>query len=289
MNKLKLYGNQHSQSMGSQTKVISIISGKGGVGKSVLAFNLAERIAAMKGRILLVDADLNCGNLHILANVRGDYGITEFILGELSLKEAVTKIDKHFDLLAANHSDAAFVDGDITPVARMMPNLRKQGTGYDIVMVDQGSGISKTATVIAHTCDVNLLLLVPEITSISDCYGLYKHLSPAEAVIDWRLLVNRVESESEAEYIYSKFCALSERFFQHSPQYLGFVREDALFRKCLASQIPLSRLGKESIVVHQLMELAGKLMGEHGNFLKDRKIAGETAINKTLAVADTRK
>ncbi len=271
--------------------MISIVSGKGGVGKSVVAFNLAERLAAAGQRVLLIDADMNFGNLHILANSSGEYGFREFVRQELSLKEAVSASRYGFDLLAAGGGEIIWADGDINPIAGAVARLRQEGEHYDVMLFDHGSGVTKAATVMAHASDISILMLVPELTSISDCYGLFKHLKAADSHIDCRLLVNRVETAEQAEYIHTKICAVSERFVDQIPAYLGCLAEDKRFRESVARQSTLSKCSPEANVVKELTLVARRLVrtlnpATHTN--SDRPINSTNEINKTTALAELR-
>ena len=89
MNKLRLKRNHFNRSTNENPRILSVISGKGGVGKSIMAFNLSERMAAMGANILLVDGDIDFGNQHIFANLKTEYGFREFYENKLSLKKIV--------------------------------------------------------------------------------------------------------------------------------------------------------------------------------------------------------
>ena len=274
-----------------KVRIVSIISGKGGVGKTVVAFNLAERLADAGARVLLVDADFNCGNQHILANTAGDYGLRETIRGQLTLKEAIVHTPYGFDLLAAGGGNLMTTDNDVTPFATVMSKLRADVSNYDLILIDHGSGISKAATVMTHASETVVLLLVPELTSISDCYGLYKHLKQVDSSLDCRLVINRVESPDEARYIYTKLCALSERFLGHVPLYLGYLSEDRSFRASIASQAALSKLGAETPAIQELTYLARDLLyicGLSEQSADRRQLTNQKTINKTTALADIR-
>jgi len=86
--------------MTDMPRVYAIASGKGGVGKSVIAFNLAQSLAK-NGRILLIDGDFQMGNLHLLANAAPEYGWQGVCLGQTELSEAVRPINDNLDLLAS--------------------------------------------------------------------------------------------------------------------------------------------------------------------------------------------
>lgn len=284
MNRLKLKRVQYHPK--DTPKIVSFVSGKGGVGKSVLAFNLAERCATARQKVLLVDTDFNFGNQHILANIKCEFGIKEFISGELSLKEAISSVNSQLDILPAVNSHIVFHDSDVPEYAKMIKNLRYQGAEYDLIIIDHSSGVSKVSTMIAFASDINLLVVVPELTSISDSYGLFKYLKETNKNIDCRLLINRVQTEEEAKYIYSKFYAIAERFLKITPRLMGFIPEDELIVKSLAAQSPLSAIDAQSVVAQKLNMLGQEIKGQPSNVYHHKNINNLKTNNKNMAVAD---
>ncbi len=243
-------------------KVVSILSGKGGVGKSVISYALSDTLARMNSKVLIVDTDFNSGNLHFLANVRADFGITHYMNGELSLKEAVTVVNDNLDILASP-GNREFVDiNDVIPSAKLIENLRAESKDYDLIVIDHPSGISKSSTVIAHGSDLNLLVMVPELTSISDCYGLYKFLTAANSSIDCRLIMNRTKNRNETQYISQKFNALTSRFINHQLPLFGSLPESEDIRKSVMKQKPVFELDENSVVVPLLNNMARILVRE---------------------------
>ena len=261
MNRLNLF-KREAEFAPSAIRVISVLSGKGGVGKSLIAYNLAERMAARGLKVLMVDADFRCGNLHILANVHCDYGLRQFVDGVLSLAEAVTSINERLDILPTSWNENVLETSNVMGTAQWMNKLREQSLDYDYVVIDHSSGVSDQIAVMAHACDLNLLVLVPEITSIADCYGLYKYLISANANINCRLLLNRLERPEEVEYIRKKFNALSERFLSRKPGYAGYLPESDDFRRAVAAQQPLAEVSPESLVLQALNKLGRELVGD---------------------------
>lgn len=271
---------------GGGMRVISVLSGKGGVGKSIISYNLADRLTSLGRRVLLVDADFSSGNLHILANVRCDVGVRQFVAGDLSLAEAVTRVNDHIDLLASSWSGSVIDDFGVMPTANLVRMIREQSGGYHHVIVDHGSGISKAATVMAHASDINLLIVVPELTSIADAYGLYKFLVQANHSIDCRLLLNRCQSDDEAGYIERKFTALSERFLNLAPSVIGFLPESDRVRTALGRQAPLSQVDEQSPVCQTLTKIAG-LLGGNERALATRSVSAvEMEDKENPATAD---
>jgi flagellar biosynthesis protein FlhG len=263
--------------------MISILSGKGGVGKTVVAFNLAERLNAAGLRVLLVDCDFACGNSHILANVRPEYGLGNYLAGQLSLKEAVTAVGEDFDILTATGIGHQIDSGNVSAAAYLAEHLQRHSRDYDAVVLDHSSGICDAATVLAHASDVSVLVVLPELMSLSDSYGLYKYLTEKNSNIDCRLYVNRVQGPDEAEYIRRKFCAMTERFLRRVPGYLGHLMESEVIRKSVAGQLPVCGIDPDSAVAQQLTAVAQRLTGTAE---RSRRPLNEVSINNEPATAD---
>ncbi|MBD3257178.1 AAA family ATPase [candidate division GN15 bacterium] len=272
-----------------QPTMVSVLSGKGGVGKSVLALNLAERTSAMGHRTLLVDADLTSGNLHIMANLGSNDGMRRLIEGREQVVELVRPLATNLDLLTSSSGQPLEAFEDVKAVARLAARLRQQvaddETGYDVVLIDHGSGVSKAATVLASASDFSLLVLIPELTSISDCYGLYKHLTQTYDRIDCRLLLNRIESEEESDYVRTKFATVASRFLGRSPAFAGSIPEDVVVRQALARQQPIAQQAPESTVVQSLTSIA---RGLFNGSRRPRRTVSLKRINNNPAPADIR-
>ena len=174
---------------------------------------------------------------------------------------------------------------EVSKVADLASRLRRQAIGYDLVILDQGSGISNTATLLASMADSNLIVLVPELTSISDSFGLCKYLYRANQAIDLRMLINRVESDHEAEYIWTRFAAMTEQFLGRVPSLAGKLPEDEAVRKAVAAQRAIADLSPEASVVQAFTRLVAVLTGLSAPI--GSRISTQT-INSTPALAEIR-
>lgn len=287
MNRIKFLQNSQSISGHARPTLVSVLSGKGGVGKSVIAFNLSERLSSFGHQTLLVDADSTCGNIHILANVEAERGFQQFAGGS-PLTQCECVLSDRLSIVASGSTPTEAPGIDVSQAARVIERLRQEAVQYDFVVIDHGSGVSDTATVMAHGSDVNLLVLIPELTSIADCYGLYKYLLSANGSIDCRLLVNRIVSDDEAEYVQSKFFTVTSRFLGRLPGYSGFLSESALIRQSVARQLPIAGLEPEAPILQQLNAIVGDLVGRSQTSTTDPDYTEETTINKRPETADTR-
>lgn len=265
--------------------LVSILSGKGGVGKSVIAFNLAERAAALGFRTLLVDADLTCGNQHILANIDPAEGLEAFALERADLADSVVAYGDNLAILARAATGPIESLATGSQLARFAARVRQQAGSYDLVVIDHSSGISGSAAVYASASDVNLMVMIPELTSIADCYGLCKYLYESNGATDCRLLLNRVESDSESEYMWSRFSAVAEQFLGRVPGIAGALTEDRAMRRSVAEQTPLAVICPESLVLQSLETVIRKL---GLSFRTQTTVNQSQEINNVTATADIR-
>jgi flagellar biosynthesis protein FlhG len=270
---------------GDRPQLVSVLSGKGGVGKSILAFNLAERAAELGYLTLLVDADCACGNLHVLANVDPGGGFEKFASEQSAVADLVVSFNESLKLLPRSSYGPIESLSSISQIARCAARLRKDAAGYDLVVIDHGSGINPVATVFAGASDANLLIMVPELTSISDCYGLYKYLRQTDRAIDCRVVLNRMESDAEAEYLWARFAAVIEQFMGETPRRAGQIVEDDAVRRSVAEQRPISGIDPESLVLQALDKIIRDLSS--GSVVATANNQSKT-INVLTAPADIR-
>ena len=290
MNRIKIIPSVRNRDYrdGSSPAVVSILSGKGGVGKSVIAYNLAERLGDAGKKILLVDYDLSCGNLHILSNQNYDAGLDEYTSNDLSLNEATLKLTLKLNLLSASKQGIRNRLYNAGNAVQLIQKICRDAAGYDLVIIDHSSGISESSLAIAHVSDLSIIVVVPELTSISDGYGLFKHLIRINDQALCCLLINRIDQNDEAEIIYRKLSAVTEKFLHHALDPIGWISEDAIVRKAVASQMSIADIDENSKTVQEFNKIANSIL----NLLYQRdnevQAAYKNEINVKPAMADIR-
>ncbi len=290
MNRTKILSSLRNRDYrgGSSPAIVSILSGKGGVGKSVISYNLAECLGYAGMKILLVDYDLSCGNLHILSNQNYDTGLDDYYSNNLSLNESTLKLTLKLNLLSASKEGLRNSLYNAGNAIKFIEKICQDATDYDMVIIDHSSGISESSLAIAHVSDLNILVVVPELTSISDGYGLYKHLIRINDQALCRLLINRIDQNDKPENIYGKLNAMTEKFLGHSLKPIGWLSEDALIRKAVASQISAIVADENSVTVQELKQIANSVLSLLFQRTSGMLSVSKNEININSAVADIR-
>jgi len=238
--------------------MIAVASGKGGVGKSIIAYNLADALAR-NGRVLLVDADFTMGNLHLLANVAPAQGWQSCCgaNGE-KISEAITPLNADLDLLASSVGRHDRLFPEMHELTEFLTALRRS-TKYDVIVIDTASGLLPHTNTILGAVDEVFLVATPELTSISDAYALYKVLIANDRESNVALLVNRANRAEDAEYIYQKFTAITDQFLGRAPRFLGRLSDDPTVTDSVARQSALSAFCPENEITGQFALLIESL------------------------------
>ncbi|MCH9030726.1 MAG: AAA family ATPase [candidate division Zixibacteria bacterium] len=219
--------------------IVSILSGKGGVGKSTVALNLACALGHSELRTLLIDLDWSLGSLHILANVAPEFSVNDVIREKAFVKDVAIPLTANVSLLASASATGDSAAPEPIELARFMETARETLSGYKVIVIDTPCELSESLGVIAHTSDLPILVLNPEITAITACYGMYKFLVTLNKTFTGATLLNCASSVSEANDIAQRFETMTSRFLGRTPINIGSVPLDLLIKNSVARQTPV--------------------------------------------------
>jgi len=253
-------GNRIAGLVDMAPRLIAVASGKGGVGKSIITYNLAQHLSAV-GRVLIIDCDFMTGNQHLLGNARPSLGWQDICHGTVTLSEAVCHLTDRLDLLATTGATSPAAIPEIKKLANWLSELRTTCARYDYIMIDTAAGILPHSNLILHSVDEVILLTTPELTAISDCYALYKILVTDNANIIASLLVNYESRSEEITYIFEKFTAIADQFLGHSPAFFGSLGSDRTLVEAVACQKGIAEFAPNSLANKEFAGLAQRLTG----------------------------
>lgn len=231
--------NIPSRGKGHSARVISITSGKGGVGKSSVVANLALACAAQGQKVLLLDGDFGLANLDILFDLRTRGSLHDVLHHGKDPSEILAKVSPLVDVLPAASGILEMTKIDLDQKARLLEVMQDLEKNYDVIFIDTGAGISDEVTWLNSSAHEIVVVSTPEPTSIADAYALIKVVYQKHKIKDFKLLVNQVRSEAEALRVYQQITGVSDRFLNVSIDYLGSVLWDDLWTHAIRQRKPM--------------------------------------------------
>jgi flagellar biosynthesis protein FlhG len=266
--------------------MVSLLSGKGGVGKSTVAFNLAAVLAEADEKCLLIDTDWYFGNQHILANITPRGTLLDCIGNRNDTKEAITEVNPNLHLIASPSCAVDPQEFEAGSFAHFIADTHALFHNYDFIIIDTPSGLIDLIRLAACTSDTNIIVVNPELTSIADSYGLFKYLAKCNKNIAVHLLINRVTNSNDHEYIYQKLAVTAERFLGILPYDGGYLLADDAIVSSVAQQKPLIGMAPASPAMDGLLFLRNLLRYERGHGVEFNRINLTENINSQKILAD---
>ncbi len=209
-----------------RARVITVASGKGGVGKSNIAVNLAIRLSMMGRKVVLLDADLGTANADVLCDLKPVIGLAHVVAGRAEINEAVIDAPGGFHLLPGASGLAGMAGLSEYEHSRLIRQIRRLEDDYDLVLIDAGAGVSPNVVNFVLAADQLLVVTTPEPTAVTDAYALIKVVTRQGGACDIRLLVNQARDVEEARRVFARIDSVCRRFLRISPRYAGHVLAD---------------------------------------------------------------
>ncbi len=212
---------------GRRARIVSISSGKGGVGKSNVAVNLAVRLSAMGRKVILLDADLGTANADVLCNLTPKATLAHVVAGRCGLRDVLMDAPGGFKLVPGASGLANMAALSEFERARLVQQMQELEAQSDLLLVDTGAGVSPNVLCFAAAADQQLVITSPEPTAVTDAYALIKTLVRQQPQADVRILVNMVRDAVEGRAVFDRISAVSQRFLALRPKFAGHVPHDA--------------------------------------------------------------
>lgn len=209
-----------------RANVIAITSGKGGVGKSNVAVNLAIQLASAGRDVVLLDADLGLANADVLCNVDLPYNLSHVIARKKELAEVLVKAPGGFRLIGGASGLARMADLSDFDRQRLVNALGELESQADFILIDTGAGISPNVLSFTRAADDVVIVTTPEPTAITDAYAVVKVVSREESERRLSLLVNQVRSSMEARVVYDRIAKVARQFLNVNVYDAGSIPRD---------------------------------------------------------------
>jgi flagellar biosynthesis protein FlhG len=216
--------------------VLAVTSGKGGVGKTNVAVNVAVALARAGQRVLLFDADLGLANVDIALGLKPEFDIQHVISGERSLEEIMLDGPGGVRIIPASSGVARMASLAPAEQAGLVHAFSELSFPVDTLVVDTSAGIDNTVLTFTSACQEVIVVVCDEPTSLTDGYALIKVLNQQCGIKRFQILANMVENDLQGRQLFDKLCNVADRFLQVNLGYLGAVPRDDYLRRAVRAQ-----------------------------------------------------
>ncbi len=244
----------------NSTLSVSILSGKGGVGKTNLALNLGYALYKAGHRLLVMDFDIGLANVDVLLGLSPEKNLQDLFLPDTTAEDVVFPIEKNgFDFLPSASGVPELLEMDDDMREALFRKLNTVFGSYDYLLMDLGAGISQTVLSVASMTHMPVLVVTPEPTSLTDSYAVIKVLNNKYGLDDFHILVNQADSAAEAETTFERLQSACARFLGFDISYLGSVARDPAVPDAVRKQAPLLKCSPKSRAAQDILNAAVKI------------------------------
>jgi flagellar biosynthesis protein FlhG len=220
-------------------RVIAVSGGKGGVGKTTVAINLATALTRAGQRVMLLDGDLGLANVDVLLGLAPRYTLAHVLSGERTLDEIIVETPSGLRVAPAASGVARMANlgpAEHLGLVRAFSGLASQ---LDTLIVDTSAGIADGVLRFSQAAQHVLLVLRDEPASITDAYALIKVLSREHAVQRFRVLVNMTRETGQGPSVFERLQRVTQRYLEVALEYVGEIPDDAWLGKAIREQRPV--------------------------------------------------
>lgn len=242
------------------TRIIAITSGKGGVGKSNIAVNMAIAYAQLGKKVILIDGDLGMANVNVLLNVVPQYNLMHVINKKKTMKEIINDTEFGIKFVAGANGFSKIANLSVEELDYFAKQFSSLGNA-DIIIIDTGAGIANNVLQFVAAADEVFVVTTPEPTAITDAYGIIKIITTeiVDRNVDIKLIVNRVHSADEGKRISERIITIVGQFLGYKVEYLGFVYEDSVVQASVIRQKPFMVVNPTSKPAVCLKHIVGRI------------------------------
>ena len=241
-----------NQKLPQKARVITVTSGKGGVGKSSVTVNLAIQFQKMNKKVIIFDADLGLANVEVMLGAIPKHNVSDVIYRGMDIRQIITEGPAGVSFISGGSGIVGMNNLSKDQITFLVRNLAQLDEMADIVLVDTGAGIADSVLEFVMACPEVLLVSTPEPSSLTDSYSLLK----------------------DGQAVYDKLNTVVSQFLNGNLEYLGMIPQDSMFEKAIRQQQIVSLYAPETKSAKAFEILANNLIeGAHDIPLMKRGFA----------------
>lgn len=241
-------------------RAIAITSGKGGVGKTNLAINLAQALVQANHRVLLMDVDLGLANADILLGAVPPYHLGHFLRGQVDLPQVIYRTPTGIQLIAGGSGVEELANLSVSQLQPVFRSLQRLEGEAEYLILDTGAGLGDAVMEFVMAADEVIVVTTPEPTAMADAYTMIKALCHRNAAVKIWLVVNQAERPDDAAQVAERIVTTARDFLGAGVRHLGTIPRDPQVWQAVRQKVPYLLAYPNSPASRAVQALAARLV-----------------------------
>lgn len=250
----------------AEERLVTVASGKGGVGKTWFSITLAHALCLHGSRALIFDGDLGLANIDIQLGLMPTADISHVINGERRLCDVIVRQlisvndQSGFDVIAGRSGSGNMGSLHHQTITALKQALIDIASDYDHVILDLGAGIDTNVMTLAHQAGRTLVVISTEPTSLTDAYAFIKLRRMRDPLARIEIIVNNASNKKDGERVFETLKKACQNFLGFTPGLLGIIRHDKHVPDSIRAQMPILTRFQNSPAAEDVMAIAKLLL-----------------------------
>ena len=249
-----------------KNRLITITSGKGGVGKSNFTLNLAICLSQLGNKVAIIDADFGMANIEVLFGVVPGKSLLNVLRGENTIEEVVITGPAGVSLVSGGSGFTDLAALNEKQIDFFLESFTYLDANYDIILIDTGAGASHQVINMVKASRETIIITTPEPTALTDAYAMIKILKSLKTMPEMFIVINRIDKQREGDEVYMKLNRVSNRFLGLELKLLGYIPNDDYLLKAVKKQEPLSLLYPKSPAAKSIQDICNGIVNSDNPF-----------------------
>lgn len=253
-----------------QARVLTITSGKGGVGKSNMAVNLAVQLSRLGKKVIIFDADIGLANVEVMFGAIPKYNLSDVLYKGMAIRDIISNGPMDIGFISGGSGIVELNNLTREQIMSIVSKLSELDSMADVILIDTGAGISDSVMEFVIASPEVLLITTPDPSSLTDSYSLIKTLyrnrqfNYEDVMIN--VIANRVNSAADGQAVYDKLSSVVSKFLNWNVNYLGLVPQDPVIEKAVRKQMPDHRLIPLAVASPAFAKIAESLVSGENRY-----------------------
>ncbi len=243
-----------------KAKIVTVSSGKSGVGKTNFTVNLALSLMKEGFRVVILDADFGLANVEVALGVTSKLTLLDVLENKKNILEVIQNAPNNVRFISGGSGISKLSNLSREELDVFTKNMGLLDSLFDVVLVDIGAGFSDNVLNSVLAADDVCLITTPEPTSITDAYALLKLIAGTRYEKEVNLVINRARGERESLNVFHNLFDVTQKFLGIKIKLLGYLDADIEVERAVKTQTPFVVSAPKAMVSNQIKEIAKKII-----------------------------